>query len=247
MGVALEPRGKHRRRDDEGDQANRHVDVEDPTPTEVIDEEPAGERAGDACDREDGPRVPLVSAAFARRHDVADDGHRHRDKTTRAHPLDCPKRDELAKVLCRAREHRANEKHDDRDLEHSLPASDVADLSVQGRRSGRCQQVHGDHPREMVQATEISHDRGECGCNDRRSVRRTAGGPRRPCIVPPRSRPRVGRPPRRARPAPRRRRPHAAVRGKPARTGTVQHDVAAVPADAVLAPTRVGPLRLVLG
>ena len=65
MGVALEPRGKHRGRHDESDQANGHVDVEDPSPTEVIDKEPAGERTCDACDREDGSGVPLVSATFA--------------------------------------------------------------------------------------------------------------------------------------------------------------------------------------
>ena len=59
----------------ERERAQRQVDVEDPAPREVVDEEAAEQRPDHGRDAEDGAEEPLVLAALARRHDVAD--HRH--------------------------------------------------------------------------------------------------------------------------------------------------------------------------
>ena len=67
--------------------AERQVDVEDPAPREVVDEEAAEQRADDRRDAEDRAEEPLVAAAVARRDDVAD---RRRSSTTMSPPAPSP-------------------------------------------------------------------------------------------------------------------------------------------------------------
>ena len=59
--------------DGDGDRADRHVDVEDPAPRELVDKEAAEQRTGDGCDGEHGADQPHVAPALARRDDVGDD------------------------------------------------------------------------------------------------------------------------------------------------------------------------------
>ena len=59
----------------ERERTQRQVDVEDPAPREVVDEEAAEERPDHRRDAEDCAEEPLVLAPLARRHDVAE--HRH--------------------------------------------------------------------------------------------------------------------------------------------------------------------------
>ena len=68
--------------------AERQVDVEDPAPGEVVDEEAAEQRTGDDGDAEHAAEQALVAAAVARRDEVADDGHRHDEQAAAAEPLD---------------------------------------------------------------------------------------------------------------------------------------------------------------
>ncbi len=58
---------------EQGDDADGHVDVEDPSPRQVLGEQPTRQRADDARDAEHGAEVPHVLAALAGRDHVAGD------------------------------------------------------------------------------------------------------------------------------------------------------------------------------
>jgi hypothetical protein len=60
--------------------ADRKVDVEDPAPRKVVDEEPADQRSDHGRDAEDGAEEPLVTAPVSRRDHVADHGDRDDDQ-----------------------------------------------------------------------------------------------------------------------------------------------------------------------
>ena len=83
----LERQVEHGRGDHEGDDAYGDVDVEHPTPREVVDEEAAEERPHHAGEGKHGAQIPLVLAAIARRDDVADDGLSTGEKATRTDAL----------------------------------------------------------------------------------------------------------------------------------------------------------------
>ena len=72
----------HRQRGDPDGQ----VDVEDPPPRQVVDEEPSEQRADHRRDAEHRAEEPLVAAAVARREDVADDGHGGHDQPSAPRP-----------------------------------------------------------------------------------------------------------------------------------------------------------------
>ena len=81
--------------DRERDGADRDVDVEDPAPGELLDEDAAEQRADDARHAEDRPEQSLVAAAFAGRDDVADDRLGADHQAAAAEALDGPEGDEL--------------------------------------------------------------------------------------------------------------------------------------------------------
>ena len=115
LGARVEDGGDH----EERDRADRQVDVEDPAPREVVDEEAAEQRADDRRHAEDGAEEALVLAAVARRDDVADDGDRRREQAAGAETLQRAERDQLGHVLRDAAQRRADEEDDDRDLQAS--------------------------------------------------------------------------------------------------------------------------------
>ena len=81
------PNAEDRADDDESDRSDRQVDVEDPAPREVVDEESAEQRPDDRRHAEDGAEDPLVAAAIARRDHVADHRDRRDDEAAGAEAL----------------------------------------------------------------------------------------------------------------------------------------------------------------
>ncbi len=118
---------------DERDRAERQVDVEDPAPGEVVDEEPAEQRADDRRNAEDGSEEPLVAAAVPRGDDVADRRERGHEQAAAAEPLQAAEDDELGHVLADAAERRTEEEEHDRHLEQRLTPVLVAEPA---RRAG---------------------------------------------------------------------------------------------------------------
>ena len=84
------------------------VDVEDPAPGELLDEDAAEQRPDDARDAEHRAEQPLVAAALAGRDDVADDRLRADHQPAAAEPLHGPERDQLDHALAEPGEHRAD-------------------------------------------------------------------------------------------------------------------------------------------
>ena len=144
----------HAQRDD----PHRQVDVEDPAPAEVVDEEPAEQRADDRREPEHGAEVALVLAALARRDDVADDGQRDHDQPAGAEPLHGAKADQLPHALREAAERRADEEDHDRGLEDDLAPVEIAELAVERPGNRRGQQVRRDDPGQMVEPAELADD-----------------------------------------------------------------------------------------
>ena len=151
----------------ERDGADRQVDVEDPAPGEVVDEEAAEQRPDDRRDAEDAAEVALVLAALARRDDVADDGERRHHQAAGAEALQRAERDQLAHVLREAAEHRADEEDHDRRLQDLLAAVEVAELPVERAGDRRGEQVGGDDPRQVLDPAEVADDRRQRRRDDR--------------------------------------------------------------------------------
>jgi hypothetical protein len=80
---------------DQGGQADRQVDVEDPAPARPVGQPAAEQRPGHRRDAEHGPEVALVAAALAGRDDVADDAEGDREQPAAADALQGPEEDQL--------------------------------------------------------------------------------------------------------------------------------------------------------
>lgn len=152
--------------DHEGDRAERHVDVEDPAPAEVLGEDAAEQRSEDAGGAEDGAEQPLVAAALAGWHEVADDRHGEHHQPAAAQSLQGAETDELRHVLGDAAEHRAYQEDRDGQLEQLLPPVLVAEFAPErgGRRGG--EEVGGHHPGEVVEPAEVADDGRQGGGDD---------------------------------------------------------------------------------
>jgi hypothetical protein len=107
----LEGGRNHRQRD----RAEGQVDVEDPSPREVVDEEAAEQRPGDGRDGEHRSEQALVTAAIAWRDEIADDRHRHDDQPAAAESLHGAKGDQLRHRLRQPAESGADQEDHERD------------------------------------------------------------------------------------------------------------------------------------
>ena len=155
------------RYDGERDGADRDVDVEDPMPGELFDENPSEQRADDARHTEHRPEEALVATALAGRDDVSDDRLGAHHQATAPETLNGPERDQLGQVLAEPGERRAAQEDDDRRLEEELAPVLVTELAPQRRRDGRGEQIGDDDPRQVRRAMEVGDDRWQCGRDDR--------------------------------------------------------------------------------
>ena len=160
-------RGEHHGDHDKRDRADRQVDVEHPAPAEVVDEEPADQRADDGRDAEDRAERALVLAALPRRHDVADDRLGQYQQAAAADALDRAEGDELAHVPRLAAQGRADQEDHDRAEEEVLAAVLIAELAPDLRGRGRGEQVRGHDPGQVRKAAEVVDDRRQRGGDDR--------------------------------------------------------------------------------
>ena len=157
---------------EERDRPDRQVDVEDPAPREVVDEEATKQRADDRCESEDATEDALIATTVAWRDDVANGRDRGDDQPTRTKPLNRPVGDQRRHRVGEATQRRTAEKDDDRNLEHELAAVEVAEFAVDRARNRRGEQVGRDDPREVLETAEVSDDRRQGGGDDRLVERR---------------------------------------------------------------------------
>ena len=165
VGLVL-ARGQRRRQHGERGDADRQVDVEDPAPAQGGGEETAEQRSDHAGQSEHGAEQPLVAAAVARGHDVADRCHGADQEPPAAESLERAERNQLGQGLSDAAQRRADEEDDQRDLQHDLAAVEVAELAVHRGDRGLGQQVGGHHPRDVAEAAEVADDGRQRGGHD---------------------------------------------------------------------------------
>ena len=159
--------GQHRGDHGQRDRADRQVDVEHPAPRQVVDEEPADQRADHAGHPEHAAEQALVAAAVPGRDDVGDDRLRARQQAAAADALHRAEHDQLEHGLGQPAQRRPDEEDDDRGLEEHLAPVQVAQLAPQRRGHGGRQQVGGHHPRQVGQPVQVAGDRGQRGRHDR--------------------------------------------------------------------------------
>src|SRR5436190_24127428 len=104
IGSSLEGDGDHRERDD----PERQVDVEDPAPGQVVDEEAAQQRTDHGRHPEDGAEETLIAASITRRDDVADHRDRQYEEPAAADSLDPAEGDQLGHALADSAQRRAD-------------------------------------------------------------------------------------------------------------------------------------------
>jgi hypothetical protein len=136
--------------------AGRQIDEKNPAPAQLIDEKAADQRADDGRDAEHRAEKTLVTAALARRNEVADHGDGNDDEAAAAYAFERAKGDQLHHVLREAAQRGAHEKHRDRHLQHDLAAIEVAEFSIERARDRAGEQIGRDHPGEITQAAEIA-------------------------------------------------------------------------------------------
>ena len=117
--------------DEEGHSADRDVDVEDPAPREVVDEDPAQQRSDDAGETEDGAEQADVLAPLPRRDDVTDDGLSAHHEAAAPEPLDRPEHDQFDQRVAQAGKYRPDQENDNGGLEEDLPAVLVPEFAPQ--------------------------------------------------------------------------------------------------------------------
>ena len=168
LGARRQRRGEHEERND----AERQVHVEDPAPAKRGRQEPPEQRTGDAREAEHRAEQARVAATFARRDHVADRGLGTYHQPAASETLQRAERDQLVEVLAQPAERGAEQEDHERALEDDLAPVLVAELPVQRRYHRLREQVGGDDPGDVVQATEVADDRRERGGNDRLVERR---------------------------------------------------------------------------
>ncbi len=81
--------------DDQGNGADRQVDVENPAPGQVVDEHAPEQRADDAGHAEDGAEQADVTAPFPGGDDITDDGLGAHHQATTTEALNGPEKDQF--------------------------------------------------------------------------------------------------------------------------------------------------------
>ena len=91
--------------DQDRERADGHVDVEDPAPGDLVDEEAAEQRSGNRGEGKDSADQAHVAAALPGRDDVGDDRLRTDHQPAGTGALEGAEADQLAHRLAEAGEH----------------------------------------------------------------------------------------------------------------------------------------------
>ena len=115
------------------DRTDRDVDVEDPTPGQLLDEDAPEQRPDHAGQPEHRTEQALIAATFTGRDDVADDRLGTDHQSAAAEPLDGPEGDQLDHGMAEPGQDRAGQEDDDGGLEEHLSSVLVSELAPKRR------------------------------------------------------------------------------------------------------------------
>jgi hypothetical protein len=159
-----------------GEQAQGHVDPEDPAPRTQLREHPAQRGADDRRDGPDTGDVALGGGALGDGVDVAGDRDRDGGDRAGAQALDHPEGDEGGHAPGQPAQHAADEEQADPEQDDRFAADRVGELRVDRDRHGLGQQVHREQPRELGEPADVADDRRHGGREDGRVDRDQARG-----------------------------------------------------------------------
>src|SRR5206468_5656775 len=97
--------------------SNRQVYVENPPPRESINQKAAQKRPGDAAERENPGKQPLIATAFTRGDEIGDCYLSERHQTTGAEALQCAKPNYLHHGMGEPTEGRTDQEDNNRNHE----------------------------------------------------------------------------------------------------------------------------------
>ena len=154
-------------RQQDAENADRHVDPEDPAPMKIGGDEAAERRPGDRTDQrrhgEIGHRADQIALRRGTQQHQPPDRHHHRA----AEPLEHARGDEGRKRRRGAAQDRAEREDDDRAAEHRARAEAVGDPAGGGNEHRERQHVGGERQLEDDRILmQVERDRRQRGRND---------------------------------------------------------------------------------
>ena len=142
-----------------GEEAERHVDEEDPAPEVQLGEEAAERRSDDRGRAPDAGDVALDPGPLRDGVDVAGDGDRHRLDRAGAEALQGTEGDERRHAPRQAAQDGTQQKDPDAEQHERLSADRVGELRVDRDRHGLGEQVDREQPGERGEPAELADDR----------------------------------------------------------------------------------------
>ena len=156
----------------QGDETDRHVDEEHPTPAgheqnRLLTGEQATEHgAHHTRGAEDGEEISLVLRPLARGHDVTDDGERQRHQAAGTEPLQRAVPRELIHRGRGGAQQRTDDEDRDGRHEQLLAAVHVRQLAVERGHDGGRDEIRGGHPRLQRIALQVIGNGADGGGDD---------------------------------------------------------------------------------
>lgn len=153
---------------EEGDDADGHVDVEDPAPGQSVGERSAEHRAGHERHGGDRAQEGLESHSLTRRCEVTGDGHHQRCDASAANALEGAGERQHGEALRQPAEQGSHEEDDDRELKDPLASVHVPELAENqgGDRTG--EEVRNRDPGTAAGVRpQVTGDARQCRHHDR--------------------------------------------------------------------------------
>ena len=151
----------------QGDQPERQVDVEDPSPTEVVRDEAADQRSDDTPQSKDAHDQAHPAPTFAGRKDVADGGDAQRHQRASTDAGQRSGGDQLAHVLRKPGAGRTEQEDQQAGDVERPPPKQVRELADNRHGHRRGEHVGGEEPRIQIEAVQLANDGRRRGRDDR--------------------------------------------------------------------------------
>ena len=156
--VARKP-AQQRCRDRQRRKPHRNVDPEDDRPMQMVGDQAAEQRAAAAGGGVGRGEVAVIAAALLGRDQIGEHDHAHGRQPAAAEAVQDAAQDQHQHVRRQRADQRAGHIGQDRDAQREPAPMDVRDLAVERDDRGRCQQIGGDQPGQVVHVAEIAPDR----------------------------------------------------------------------------------------
>jgi hypothetical protein len=162
--VLIPPRQRDQRR---SQQTGDHIDVEDPAPGKLVDEETAQQRSDNGRNTPDAREKSLHPGALFEAEHLTDQDKGQGQDTARSQTLQSARRDQLRHVLGKPTQDRTDQEECHRSDIQFAAAINIREFAIQRNGSGGGQHVGREDPRVMFQPAQLPNDGRHGRGNDR--------------------------------------------------------------------------------